>query len=88
MIAGEPGLGKSQTTISMAANITTGTAWPDGQQCEIGDVIFLSDEDDAADTIIPRLKASNADLTRVHILDAVEFIDGSGSERQKTVLFS
>jgi hypothetical protein len=34
-------------------------------------VIILSAEDDAADTIRPRLEAANADLDKVHILQAV-----------------
>jgi len=37
-------------------------------------VIILSAEDDAEDTIRPRLEAAGADLSRVFILDAV--IDG------------
>ena len=72
IIAGEPGLGKSQLSISMAAKITTGQAWPDGENCGLGEVIFLSAEDDAADTIVPRLKAAGANLSRVHIIDAVK----------------
>jgi hypothetical protein len=34
-------------------------------------VIFLSAEDDAEDTIIPRLMAAGADLKRVHIIESV-----------------
>lgn len=80
MIAGEPGLGKSQVTISMTANVTTGKAWPDGEQCELGNVLFLSAEDDAADTIIPRLIAAGANLSHVHIIDAVKTIHENGAE--------
>jgi putative DNA primase/helicase len=72
MLAGNPGLGKSQVTSSMAAVVTTGGAWPvDRARCELGNVVFLSAEDDPADTIRPRLEAAGADLARVFILDAV-----------------
>jgi len=72
MLAGNPGLGKSQVTVSMAAVISTGRTWPvDRTRCERGNVIFLSAEDDPADTIRPRLEAAGADLSRVFILDAV-----------------
>lgn len=85
MLAGNPGLGKSQITSSMAATVTTGGIWPvDKSRCERGNVIFLSAEDDAEDTIRPRLEAAGANLSRVFILDAV--VDGyraDGSELQR-----
>jgi putative DNA primase/helicase len=72
MLAGNPGLGKSQVTASMAAIVTTGGTWPvDRTRCDRGAVVFLSAEDDAEDTIRPRLEAAEADLTRAFILDAV-----------------
>lgn len=72
MIAGEPGLGKSQVLASMTAFITTGAIWPDGEKCEKGNAIILSAEDDAADTIVPRLMAAGADLSCVRIIDNVK----------------
>ncbi len=72
MLAGNPGLGKSQITASMAAIVSIGGSWPvDRTRCEMGNVVILSAEDDAADTIRPRLEAAGADLSRVFILDAV-----------------
>lgn len=72
MIAGDPGLGKSQITSSMAAIVTTGGWWPvDRTSCEPGNVLILSAEDDAADTIVPRLQAAGADLSRAYLLDAI-----------------
>jgi hypothetical protein len=79
MLAGNPGLGKSQVTVSMAAIVSTGGQWPvDRTRCERGSVIILSAEDDAADTIKPRLMAAGADLSRVHMLDAVIDVDNCG----------
>lgn len=78
MLAGHPGLGKSQLTSSMAAIVSTGSTWPaDKTPCELGNVCFLSAEDDAEDTIRPRLEAAGADLDRVYILDAV--LDDTGT---------
>jgi putative DNA primase/helicase len=81
IIAGHPGLGKSQITASMAAIVTTGGQWPvDRALCENGSVIILSAEDDAADTISPRLEAAGADLSRCYIVDAVPEISANGEQ--------
>jgi len=72
LIAGHPGLGKSQLTASLAAVVSTGGCWPiDRTPCTPGNVLILSAEDDASDTIVPRLKAAGADLTRVFLVEAV-----------------
>ncbi len=78
ILAGHPGLGKSQITASLAAIVTTGGQWPlDRVRCEPGNVVFFSAEDDAEDTIRPRLEAARADLDRIFILDAV--LDDKGA---------
>jgi putative DNA primase/helicase len=72
IIAGNPGLGKSQIMANFAAVVSTGGRWPvDRELCDLGDVVFLSAEDDPADTLRPRLEAAGADLSRVHIVDGV-----------------
>lgn len=79
VLAGHPGLGKSQVTASLAAILTTGGLWPvDRTRAERGAVVILSAEDDAADTILPRMLAAGADVRRVHVLDAVHAADASG----------
>lgn len=82
IIAGHPGLGKSQVTIALAAVVATGGRWPvDNTLCERGDVLMLSAEDNAADTIRPRLEAAGADIDRVEVLDGVvEGFDLDGSK--------
>jgi hypothetical protein len=71
-IAGEPGTGKSQVSVALAATITTGGQWPCDEGCApLGSIVILSAEDGAADTIVPRLHAAGADLSRVHIVSAV-----------------
>ena len=71
MLAGHPGCGKSLFTCDCAARISTGRPWPDGKPCPKGDVLFITSEDGAADTIRPRLDAAGADVKRVHIVDGV-----------------
>ncbi|HSY64927.1 MAG TPA: AAA family ATPase [Terriglobales bacterium] len=69
LLIGDPGLGKSLVTIDIAACVSRGRSFPDGERSELGDVIFLSAEDDPADTIRPRLDAAGADVARVHTLE-------------------
>jgi putative DNA primase/helicase len=88
IIAGDPGLGKSQITASVAAVVTRGGRWPvDRHNCDVGDVLFLSAEDDTADTLRPRLEAAGADLNRVHVIESViAGYTGEGAQRNR--LFS
>lgn len=67
---GDAGLGKSLVTVDMAARISTGAPWPDAtsEPQPAGDAIIVSAEDDADDTICPRLEAAGADLDHVAVL--------------------
>jgi len=68
IIAGHPGVGKSQITAYIAGVVTNGETWPvDGTRCEQGSVVVFSAEDDSADTIRPRLEAVGADLDRAFL---------------------
>ena len=78
LFAGDPKLGKSLVTIATAAAVSRGAALPgDDPPDGPGSVVLLSAEDDSARTIVPRLKAAGADLSRVHILESVYLADGS-----------
>jgi putative DNA primase/helicase len=83
LLIGDPGLGKSVLTVDVASRVTRGMSFPDGATCESGGIIFLSAEDDAADTIRPRLDAAGADVSRVHILEAVRVALANGSLAEK-----
>jgi hypothetical protein len=65
-LSGDPGLSKSTLLLDIAARVTTHGLMPDGQQ-GIGDsgVCILSAEDGIEDTLVPRLQAAGADLSRV-----------------------
>jgi DNA-binding transcriptional ArsR family regulator len=75
--AGDPGLGKSQGTLDLAARVSLGKAFPDGSPCPLGDTIILSSEDDPSDTIRPRLDALEADVSRISIIKGERAPDGS-----------
>jgi AAA domain len=69
MLAGDPGVGKSQLALAIAAIVTTAGEFPvDGARADGGSVIIFSAEDAADDTIRPRPEAVGADLERCHIL--------------------
>jgi putative DNA primase/helicase len=80
LIGGHPGTGKTQIALDIAARVSKGASFPCGWPAQQGNVIVLSAEDDASDTIVPRLLAADADLNRVHIVDAVR--NAEGQERQ------
>ena len=85
MIVGNPGLGKSQVCASLASVVSNGGRWPvDRTEAEAGNVIILSAEDDAEDTIRPRLEAAGADLDRVFLLQAIEAQDESGKPFERS----
>lgn len=71
VLGGAPGTGKTTISMGLAATVTTGGRWPDGNRSIAGNVVIWSGEDDPADTLIPRLMASGADLTRVYFISGV-----------------
>src|SRR5262245_4011270 len=69
LIGGDPGVGKSQATASIAAIVTTGREWPAScERATVGNVIMLATEDSPEYSIVPRLMAAGADRSRVHIV--------------------
>jgi putative DNA primase/helicase len=78
LIGGNPGVGKSQLTTDIVARVTTGASWPNAEgKAPFGSVIILSAEDNAKNTIVPRLIAAGANLKRVHIYQMTRNEDGS-----------
>ena len=81
LIAGEPGLGKSQLCAALAAAVSAGARWPQSEaRAPAGSVVIFSAEDDASDTIVPRLAAAGAELARIDIVTAVTG-DGNAPRR-------
>jgi len=73
LLGGDPGLGKTLVSNDIIARITTGRDYPDKETCSQGACAILASEDDAADTIVPRLLAAGADISHVILLgDVIE----------------
>lgn len=68
ILAGAPGTGKTTVALAFAATISRGGRWPDRAQANPGQVLIWSSEDDAKDTLVPRLIAMGANLNRVHFI--------------------
>lgn len=68
VLAGAPGQGKTTIALAFAATKTSGGRWPDGSRCRVGNVLIWSGEDDAADTLAPRLIGMGADMSRVYFV--------------------
>jgi hypothetical protein len=81
LIVGLPDEGKGQILSFFCAAVTTGGRWPmDEGYAPQGSVILFSDEDDAEDTLAPRLEAAGADRKHVHIIKMVR-AEGASDER-------
>ena len=68
VLGGAPGTGKTTISMALASTVTIGGGWPDGSRSPMGNVVIWSGEDDPADTLIPRLSLSGADLSRVYFI--------------------
>jgi putative DNA primase/helicase len=75
ILAGAPGQGKTTIALALAATLTIGGRWPDGTRTSAGSAVVWSAEDDPGDTLVPRLRAMGADMTRVHFVTAAR-VDG------------
>lgn len=80
LLCGDPGLGKSFTTLDLAARVSCGGAWPDLPfvPSQTGSVVLLNAEDDLADTVRPRLDAAGADPSRIVAIQGVRHPTGDG----------
>jgi hypothetical protein len=76
ILAGSPGTGKTTIALNVIAAVTAGRPLPDGHIPQRGRAVVWSGEDDPADTLVPRLIAAGADLTRVQFVSAVRDKDG------------
>ncbi len=63
----DPGVGKTTLALDFAARKSKGNPWPDGEPCEIGNVIVVSAED-SPNTLAARLEVHGADLNRIRIV--------------------
>ncbi len=76
ILAGAPGTGKTTLALAFAATVSAGGRWPDGTRAPAGHVLEWSGEDAIAKTLVPRLLAMGADLSRVHFVASAQDDDG------------
>lgn len=70
---GHPGVGKGMATMYVAACASKGCGWKDVKNPNPPvEVVIVSSEDAAKDTLVPRLMAADADLNKILILDNVK----------------
>jgi putative DNA primase/helicase len=76
LLVGDPGVGKSLLAVDLAARVTAGAAWPDGTPSDgPADALILAAEDSPGD-YRTRLDAAGADVSRVHVLEAIRTEEG------------
>ena len=75
VFAGMAGDGKTTIAIALVATISVGGRFPDGTRAPVGNVLIWSGEDSAEDTLVPRLLAAGADMSRVHFIGDVKHGD-------------
>jgi len=69
MLSGDPNDGKTFFALDLSARITRGAAWPDGEKVgNPGAVFYLTVEDQAADTLRPRIDSLGGDPSKITIL--------------------
>ena len=84
LVCGDPGVNKSFFLLDLAARISLGSRWPDcDEHAPLGGSVLLAAEDGLADTVVPRLIASGADLTRIAALSGVKATDATGEYQRQ-----
>ena len=78
LLGGREGIGKSIADYTLAADVTTGCL-PGVYHGTPQAVVIVATEDSTAHTIVPRLMAAGADLTRIHFV-AVVTADGADTD--------
>jgi hypothetical protein len=75
---GDPGLAKSTVSLDLVARVSQGLPMPDGTEpgCPPSGTVLVSLEDDAGDTLRPRLEAAGAALEKVRIISCIKGPDG------------
>jgi len=87
MISGDPNVGKTWLALDIAARLSRGLAWPDGSPgAGPANVIYLTVEDNPADTIRPRIDSLGGDPSKIAIInpgysDFISFAEHDGVKK-------
>jgi putative DNA primase/helicase len=80
LFAGEPGVGKSQLLLYIASIVSNGGRFHcETKLCAKNRVLLISGEDNADDTIKPRLMALGADMTAIDYVKGIKQTDKNGN---------
>jgi hypothetical protein len=72
MISGDPNVGKTFFMLDVAARLSRGLPWPDGSPgSEPANAIYFTVEDQAKDTLRPRIDSLGGDPSKVGILNPI-----------------
>jgi hypothetical protein len=84
-LTGNPDVGKSVVTCDLVARYTRELNWPDGAENAItpGEVLMFIAEDDLARTVVPRLEAAGADLSRIRFPKKVQLQPGATKDERE-----
>ncbi len=87
-LSGNPGLGKTLVLMDIAARVSLGSDWPDGEpgDRQPGGVVICSAEDDPHDTLRPRLDAAGADVSRINLVQSVVLMDGKTKKKSERLI--
>lgn len=84
LVVGDADVGKTAAIVDMVARLTANTGWPDGASTGGGgDALYVSSEDSASMTLLPRARAAGADVSRLHFLDGVTEVRADGSRIER-----
>lgn len=86
LFAGEPGIGKSQLLLYIASIVSLGARFhEESVLCDKGKVLLISGEDNADDTIKPRLMALKSDLSFIDYLKGIRRTDKNNNFYYDTI---
>lgn len=68
VLDGLPGAGKTALALDLVARLTTGQPWPDGEPSPGPAGAVIMPAEDSPATLLHRLRAASADLTRIAVL--------------------
>jgi putative DNA primase/helicase len=84
LFVGNPDNGKSMVATYVTATVTTGRNWFDAKNwLPSGEVLIFANEDDPDDTTVPRLMASGANLSKVHLVGSIRVGEPGKTEEER-----
>lgn len=78
ILDGDPGMGKSLVTAEIAAIVTNGGRFANGERVKKGKVLFLSPEDEPDRILRPRMEAHGGNVAKVRFMDKPFLLDSHG----------